>query len=287
MIFLLGIALAAGLLLTASPWLWPRTGATMERPIARPGRIRLLLDAAGLPRLPTSMFVAASVVVGALAGAVLLVVTAIPAAAALAAVGAGFVPALVLQSRRSRAVKAGRLAWPDVLDHLVGSVRSGVAMPEAVAQLATVGPPALRPAFSAFARSYAVTGSFGISVDELKHLLADPVADRIIETLRMAREVGGTELTTVLRGLAANLRAEGAMRAELEARQSWVSNAAKLGVAAPWIVLVLLSTRPEASTAYSSPTGVALIVVGAVVTVVAYRVMRALGRLPDEQRWFA
>ena len=44
---------------------------------------------------------------------------------------------------------------------------------------------------------------------------ADPVADRILETLRMAREVGGTELTTVLRSLASYLREDAAVRAEL------------------------------------------------------------------------
>jgi len=38
---------------------------------------------------------------------------------------------------------------------------------------------------------------FSSCVDELKSSLADPVADRILETLRMSREVGGSELTTV------------------------------------------------------------------------------------------
>jgi len=77
------------------------------------------------------------------------------------------------------------------------------------------------------------------------------------------------------------------MRAELEARQSWVMNAAKLGVAAPWVVLLLLATRPEAAAAYNSSGGVALIVGGLVVSIAAYRVMIGIGRLPEERRWFA
>lgn len=286
MTLFLGFSLASGVLLIVSPWLWPGRLGAPQVP-RRGGPIRRLLDSAGFPRLPVALFVTASVVCGLLAGGVLLAVTGIIAVGALAAAAAAFTPSAILRSRRSAAIRSGRSAWPDVLDHLVAAVRSGIALPDAVAQLASVGPDSLRPAFAGFARSYAVTGSFGVSVDELKRALADPVADRIIETLRMAREVGGTELTPVLRGLASNLRAEGAMRAELEAKQSWVSNAAKLGVAAPWIVLVLLSTRPEAATAYSSPTGVMLILGGAAVSVLAYRVMRAIGRLPDEQRWFA
>jgi tight adherence protein B len=117
--------------------------------------------------------------------------------------------------------------------------------------------------------------------------LADPVADRIVETLRMSREVGGTELPGVLRALAGYVRADAAVRSEVEARQSWVVVAARLGVAAPWIVLLLLAARPEAVAAYNTPAGIALLAGGLVVTFVAYRLMIALGRLPEERRWFA
>ena len=115
-----------------------------------------------------------------------------------------------------------------------------MSLGDAVAALADVGPSETRAAFREFARTVAATGTLGVALDELKARLADPVADRIVETLRMAREVGGTELPAVLRALAAALREDAAVRAEVEARQSWVVNAARLGVAAPWIVLLLL-----------------------------------------------
>jgi tight adherence protein B len=127
----------------------------------------------------------------------------------------------------------------------------------------------------------------GPALDELKQTLADPVGDRVVETLRLAREVGGTELPAVLRSLAAALRADAAVRAEAEARQSWVVIAARLGVAAPWVVLLLIASRPEAAAAYNSPGGLLLVAGGLAVTVVAYRLMLALGRLPEERRWFA
>src|SRR5690606_14291407 len=97
----------------------------------------------------------------------------------------------------------------------------------------------------------------------------------------------GTELPTVLRALAASLRQEAAVRAEVEARQSWIRGAARLGVAAPWVVLLLLASRPEAAAAYNSPGGLVLLAVGLAVTIIAYRIMLALGRLPEERRWFA
>ncbi len=183
--------------------------------------------------------------------------------------------------------KANRAHWPDVVDHVIASVRSGLGLPDAIEQLSKTGPAPLRPDFATFTRQYRATGAFNLAVDEAKERLADPVADRLFETLRMAREVGGTELVRVLRDFSTFLREEQAVRHEAEARQGWVLNAARLGVVAPWVVLVMLATRPEAAAAYNTPGGVIVIGIGLGISVIAYRLMLALGKLRDEGRWFA
>ncbi len=77
----------------------------------------------------------------------------------------------------------------------------------------TVGPGRDARARSATsARLVEATGTIGGALDDLKDRLADPVADRIVETLRMSRDVGGTELPTILRSLAASLRQDAAVR---------------------------------------------------------------------------
>jgi tight adherence protein B len=63
-----------------------------------------------------------------------------------------------------------------------------------------------------------------------------------------------------------------------------VVNAARLAVAAPWIVLLLLGTQSTTLTAYNSSGGVVLLALGAVVCVVAYRIMLRFGRLPEQRR---
>ena len=60
------------------------------------------------------------------------------------------------------------------------------------------------------------------------------MGDRLVESLRIAREVGGTDLGHLLRTLSGFLREDARTRAELETRQSWTVNAARLAVAAPW-----------------------------------------------------
>lgn len=281
----LGLALGSGVILVVSPFRWPRSEVPRRSRLSARAHERLVQ--AGLDRVSPAVVVAVASVLAVATGAVAFALVRILAFALVAAIVAGALPVLALARLARSRREAARVLWPDVVDQLVSAIRAGLALPDAVSALSRSGPDATRPAFAGFETSYSATGSFALALDELKVHLADPVADRLIETLRMAREVGGSELTTVLRNLGGSLREDAAIRSEVAARQSWVTNAARLGVAAPWVVVGLISTRPEAATAYNTPAGTALIVGGLVISTVAYRLMIALGRLPEQRRWFA
>ena len=195
-----------------------------------------------------------------------------------------FLPVGIVKRMRLRRQVVLRELWPEAVDNLGSAVRAGMSLPEAVSALAIRGPAPLQPAFARFGNSYRATGRFSPCLDQLKAELADPVGDRVCETLRVAREVGGSDLGTVLRALSELLRADARTRAELETRQGWVVNAARLAVAAPWLVLLLLGTQSSTLNAYNSSGGILLLIVGAGVCVVAYRMMLRIGRLPEEQR---
>lgn len=284
MSLVLGAALGLGLLLVVSPLLWP--GARVRASSGASRRFRDELALAGLGNVPVPVIIVVSGVLAVVGGALAHAALGIPALSAIGSVLGGVVVPMLVKARATRRRATNRAVWPDVVDHLVASVRSGMPLPDSVGALAELGPAATRSAFAAFDADYRRTGNFSVSLDRLKEELADPVADRILETLRMAREVGGSDLTAVLRGLAGYLREDTALRAEVVARQSWIRNAARLGVAAPWLLLLVLASRQETLAAYDSAAGAALIVVGAVTTAVAYRSMIALGRLPEERRWF-
>ncbi len=217
-------------------------------------------------------------------GLVVLAVSSSPPIAVCFAVIGGWAPFSLVRFRARQRRSVVRDLWPEAVDHLTSGIRAGLSLPEALAQLGERGPKELRPAFVAFAEDYRATGRFVDCLDRLKSRLADPVADRIVEALRLTREVGGSDLGRLLRALSTFLRDDARTRAELEARQSWTVNAARLAVAAPWVVLALLSTRPEAVMAYNRPAGVVVLAVGAAASVVAYRVMVRIGRLPEESR---
>ncbi|WP_347866556.1 T2SSF domain-containing protein [Plantibacter sp. RU18] len=283
-----GAVLAAGLLLVIAPWWWPEpeplaTVLERWRPISA---LRELLVLAGLPGRYWAATIVLSLLTGLVAGSIVQALCRVVPLSVVVAVAGLVAPVLILRTRATARRRLQRGLWPDVVDHLLSAIRSGLALPDAVAALATVGPAPLRPAFAAFTADYQAAGRFADGLDDLKVALADPVADRILETVRMARDVGGTELPAVLRALSAGLREESAVRAEAEARQSWVVNAARLGVAAPWLILLLLSSRPEAAAAYNSREGAVLIVAGVVVSALAYQAMLRVGRLQAERRWF-
>jgi tight adherence protein B len=159
-----------------------------------------------------------------------------------------------------------------------------LSLPEAVAQLAIRGPEPLRPHFATFAADHRATGRFGDCLDRLKDSVADPVADRIVESLRIAREVGGTDLGRLLRTLSQFLRDDARTRGEIQTRQGWTVAAARLALAAPWLVLAMLALRPETVAAYDSPAGAAVLIAGGAVSFAAYRVMLRIARLAEDPR---
>lgn len=276
----LGLLASLGVLLVAAAVASPRT----KPAVRKVGAVDRLIARAGIARLTTSNVIGACVGVGLVTGVLALVVTAVPVMAVLATAVGAVLPIALLRRRARQREKALRACWPDAVDTLASAVRAGMSLPEAVADLSRRGPEPLRASFSVFAAEYRASGSFATALGTLQEHVADPVADRVIAALRIAREVGGTDLGVVLRTLSALLREDARTRGDIEARQSWTVNAARVAVAAPWVTLVMLSTRPETVTAYRSATGALVLVAALVMSVAAYRVMMAIGRLPVEQR---
>ncbi len=281
---LLGLGLGVGLLLIWSAFALPRRA---HRPERREGALVRLLARAGLGDVSQPSFVALCGAGALVTGFVVQALTGTtPVAVVFAAMGA-YAPVALVAGRARRRQRDFAEVWPEAVDNLASAVRAGMSLPDALAALSVRGPEPLRDAFAAFALDYQVTGRFVDCLDRLKARLSDPVGDRVVEGLRVAREVGGGELGRLLRNLSSYLRDDLRTRSELEARQSWAVNGARVAVAAPWVVLLLMSGQPEVIARFSSPAGTAILVVGAAACVLAYRLMMRIGRLPLERRILA
>jgi tight adherence protein B len=278
---LLGLLLGIGLLL-----IW-RSGPRAPQPASggrRVSRRQQALSAAGLTGINAAQLLALQVGLGLVATLVVLLTTSTVTVSLVFGVFGFAVPYLQVRRLAGRRQADLREVWPEVVDNLASAVRAGMSLPEGLSAPSPRGPEVLRPPFARFAVEYRSTGRFNSCLDRLKDDLADPVGDRIVETLRVAREVGGSDLGRVLRTLATFLREDARARAELETRQGWVISAARLAVAAPWVVLLLLATQSTTLAAYDSPLGTAILLGGGAVCVVAYRLMLHIGRLPQDVR---
>jgi tight adherence protein B len=278
---LVGLGIGIGLLLIWSAFFVPRRPPRAPR---EAGRLARLLARAGLGEVSVPGFVALCVASGLLTALVIQVVSGTPPVAVAFGAMGGYLPVAVVSGRARRRQRDFAEVWPEAVDNLASAVRAGMSLPDALAGLAVRGPEPLRPSFDAFALDYQISGRFGESLDRLKDRLADPVGDRVVEGLRIAREVGGGELGRLLRNLSGYLRDEARTRSELEARQSWAVNGARLAVAAPWLVLLLMSFQSELITRYRSTTGALILAFGAAASLLAYRLMMRIGRLPIERR---
>jgi tight adherence protein B len=277
---LVGLGVGVGLLLVWSAFFVP----IRPRVPGRHGRTAELLARAGLGEVSITGFLVLCLVVGAVAAFVVQVVSRTPPVALTFGLIGGYLPVAVVSGRARRRQREFAEVWPEAVDNLASAVRAGLSLPEALAALGVRGPEPLRPAFDAFALDYQVTGRFGESLDRLKQRLADPVGDRVVEGLRVAREVGGGDLGRLLRNLSGYLREDVRTRGELESRQAWTVNGARLAVAAPWFVLLFMSFQTEVIQRYASPAGALVLAVGAGLCLVAYRLMMRIGRLPVERR---
>lgn len=276
-----GLLFGTGTVLLLSAFAVPRSGPGGG---VRRRRWRDLLDRAGMPSVSPATLVASAGALGVVVSVLVLALSRTPPVAVAFGLLAAYAPFALVSGRARRRQRELADVWPDAVDHLASGVRAGLSLAESVSALSERGPESLRPAFADFARDHQLSGNVDACLDRLKRRLADPVGDRVVEGLRVARQVGGGDLGRLLRALAGHLRDDARTRSELEARQSWAVNGARLAVAAPWLVLLLMCFQPEVIARYASPAGALVLLGGAVLCFTAYRLMLRIGRLPTEQR---
>lgn len=216
---------------------------------------------------------------------VLLMTRSIVIALAFGTLAAG-ISYVTVKSRSTKSEAALVAAWPEVIDHLMSGIGSGLSLSESLAGLATRGPEILRPAFVRFTKTLYGSGDLTQAINELKASFAHHGSDQIFEALLIAKTLGGSELLQILRTLGDFLRQDLALRREIDVKHGWIKSSAYISAAAPWILLLLLSTQPSTAVAYSTPTGAVILIAGLCMTAVAYLWMNFLGRLPQTPRVF-
>ena len=193
---------------------------------------------------------------------------------------------VVVNNRRGKHELEVSASWPEVIDHLVSAIQTGMALTEALTELSTRGPVVMQPAFSTFKSRVFEDGNFDQGIQNLAEHFKSHASDQIFQALLISKSLGGSELLSILRTLGNFLREDLALRNEIAVKQSWIKNSAHLSSAAPWLLLLLLAMQPSTVQAFSTVTGAGILFIGLFMTVLAYIWMIFLSRLPSVPRVF-
>jgi len=247
--------------------------------------LRAWLDECGLVGTPTGVLAVVLAVLALLVAGLTSLLVPIPVLAPIAAIVGLAIPIATLDAARTRRRVLAEARWPDILDAMRMSIRAGAPLHESLAAASGQIPREWSASWNHTVTDLARGASVETALLGLRADRADPIADRVCESIIIAHEMGGTELPRILEELGRSVRDDLRVRREATARQSWVRHAARLGSCAPWVVVVMLGSRAENRDAFASAAGAALLIACAGATVVAYIVMTAMGRLPDPPRW--
>ena len=187
------------------------------------------------------------------------------------------------ESARIAAIQSG---VPELIDILISGVQSGLSLNESLAGMADRGPEIFKDEFKRFNQEMRMHGDFRNALIRVKESLSEPNVDQVVEALLISRELGGAELLNILRLLSKFIREDLTLRREIVVKQSWIKNSAHLSAAAPWILLLLLSTQPSTGEAFSTGGGVLILICGLGFTAVAYVWMNYLSKMPYPNRIF-
>lgn len=196
------------------------------------------------------------------------------------------VAGIVIVQARARAVRrraSSRMAerWPDFLALVRGRIATGEPLPDAVRVAArSIGGPFLR-------LDQAWGGTFADGLRAVQAEWRQPLADRVLTTIRVAAETGGAQVDNVLSKLALSLSDEIHLRRAHEAAVAQQQLTAMVALVAPWAILGLsIVTNPQTSIEFSTREGHVVLAAGACATGVGYLLARRAVRLSEPPRVF-
>jgi len=196
------------------------------------------------------------------------------------------IPVAILARKKEAQKLALRTLWPEILDHLISGLHSGLSLAETIANLSKRGPAPTRSIFSLFEIRLRDGATFSTALEVIRSSFNESTADQVCEVLDFAQSTGGRDTALTLRTLSNFIRTDIALRNEITAKHSWVKNSAALAAVAPWVLLLLLASQPNTVAAYSSSSGFLVLLIGAGLTVLAYFWMSKVGTLKEIPRVF-
>jgi tight adherence protein B len=197
------------------------------------------------------------------------------------------VPIAVDHARTKAVTRTQMAVWPDALAHMRASISAGMTLPDSLIDACRRVGGSIGLFADEIRTEVAFGGGFAPALESMRAALDDPVSDRVLATLVVANRVGGHRVGDVLSSLQASVADDLRLRRAHEAaltEQRWTAGVA---LVAPWALLVLsITTNPQASHAFDTPEGAIVVGIGFVATVTGWLLARRSARLSEPPRLF-
>lgn len=193
----------------------------------------------------------------------------------------GAIALLVYEFRtisRRRANQKAKAALPGLVELYCSAIQSGVSLEEAFSYVSEFKVVGLEEELNQVERDLAKGHSFDQAMDKFRDSLGIPECDRFLAILKLTKAAGGQNLVSNLQSLARELRDANSSDGAIESRLTAILVVAKMSLFAPWVLVVVLSVNEQSRTAYLSDAGSLLLLMGFLISVVAYRLVMVAGQ---------
>lgn len=186
----------------------------------------------------------------------------------LLAVVGGMLPNFVLNQRRAKRTKAFGNQLPDLLNLLVGSLRSGYGLMHACRIIQQEMPNPMASEFGQVIKETALGYSVNDALDHLVERLNNEDLELIVSSIHIQNEVGGS-LAEVLSTISDTIRERVKLKGEIQAMTSqqrmtgWLLTAMPFGIAT-----FMMLINPDYMMGLFQPSWVLSIPIGAVIMIV-------------------
>lgn len=175
--------------------------------------------------------------------------------------------------------------WPQVFDACYSGQIAGLNFGEQISDLTRSAPVEFRKGFEALRNDLDQVGA-QVALRNFRNHHQSREADLFAMLLELDLELGNRGQREAWRLAAAEMRASLKIAGEVAAKQGWVVGSAKLAIAAPWLVALMLMQLGNNREVFASALGSLVLLGGLGLSVLGYFLVSALGRLPSQPRVF-
>jgi tight adherence protein B len=239
----------------------PRTAASALLPVGLEGRIARRLTQAGMRFSPVQWVLARSAA-SAIPAVLFFVVFGLPAALAGAVLG-WIAMSLYRRVRVERRSVAFGEQLPDALQLVIGSLRSGFGLPQAMEGLVRESPEPVAPEFGRALAEYRLGGDISDALDRVVERTKSEDLSWAVMAIRIQREVGGN-LAEVLQTTVDTMRERARLRRQVKALSAEGRLSAIILIALPVLLLtwMLFFRADYLRPLFTEPIGVVFLILG-------------------------